>query len=285
MADSDRITLGGLGDVVGRDATGVAGTLIRQILESIDPQSAQELWNLFTRNQGHYPCYAVFLILPSDREAIKYLSQFGQELDQLSNENCLIFAVSRTNTSFYGQFGLESQSPRPGFDERDWQLATAEQLETGYSVKLAKYFGVRFDEFPCLVIFRDLTLREHASVSLRDMTTQQIAREIRTIFSLVQNAAGTTTNPIETIRQQLAARAQSGSSQPSPRDKEAQASLLDDGVNMASQGDISVGRDVAGRDIVKNYVANGISVRSFGVVVVIALVLLGLIAIVALLAR
>ncbi|MEK6575574.1 MAG: hypothetical protein AABZ58_14795, partial [Chloroflexota bacterium] len=47
-------------------------------------------WHEIQRLGGRYSCYAIFLVLPSDREAIRYLHEFGKELDLISGEDCLV---------------------------------------------------------------------------------------------------------------------------------------------------------------------------------------------------
>src|SRR3972149_2080648 len=51
---------------------------------------------LFTliRRQGNFSCYSIFLVLPSDKEAIRYLEELSTELKIISNEtNSLVVAL------------------------------------------------------------------------------------------------------------------------------------------------------------------------------------------------
>ena len=76
-----------------------------------DHRSVREWWHDVLRNYGYYSCYAIFLALPSDKEIIRYLTDYGRELDLISGENCLVIALSKTDFRRSG-FDKEIQSGR-----------------------------------------------------------------------------------------------------------------------------------------------------------------------------
>ena len=51
----------------------------------------REWWHQIRRQSGRpYACCGMFLLLPSDQEAIRYLAEFGDEIDMISGEDCLV---------------------------------------------------------------------------------------------------------------------------------------------------------------------------------------------------
>ncbi len=45
------------------------------VISNADRHSVREWWHEILRNHGHYSCYAIFLTLPSDTEALRYQQQ------------------------------------------------------------------------------------------------------------------------------------------------------------------------------------------------------------------
>src|ERR1051325_2501992 len=72
-----------------------AGSSVRELgtapatIAHTDPGSTRALWHYILKSHGKYSCYAVFLLLPSDVEAIRYFKEFGKELDMISGKECL----------------------------------------------------------------------------------------------------------------------------------------------------------------------------------------------------
>ncbi len=137
-----------------------------------DPRSLKTWWHNILRKYGKYPCYAVFLLLPSDKEAISYLSQFGKELDLISDKDCLVIAFGKTE--FKG----------PKFDETVWSEVVSEHISEGISITIAKIFNIDFTQFPCLIVFRDIRSPEHVVITLKDFTAEIIAQNMRQVFSI-----------------------------------------------------------------------------------------------------
>lgn len=140
------------GDVIG-SAVGVKARKI----QSTDRQSVRDWWHEILRDHGRYSCYGIFLVLPSDKKAIRYLTKYGRELHLISNENCLIIALS------------ENEFRYSGFDARIWHELVDEHVNEGHSLKVAKLFDIDFDKFPCLVLFQNMRSPEHMLVALKGM--------------------------------------------------------------------------------------------------------------------
>jgi hypothetical protein len=153
-----------------------------------DRRSLREWWHSILRNAGRFSCYAIFLVLPSDKEAIRYLSYFGKELDILSGENCLIIALSDT------------EARCPGVREELWQVAIAEYASRGASAEVARRFSIEFDRFPCLVVFEDIRSPKHTLITLKGMAAEEIAERMRVIFSAIEAAISENTDPVAAIQ-------------------------------------------------------------------------------------
>jgi hypothetical protein len=147
----------------------------------------RDWWHTAIREHGYYSCYAILLVLPSDKEAIRYAVDFGRELDLISRGDCLVLVLTDT------------QVRRSGFDEDLWQVAVLEQAYKGHSQTVADLFGIGFDEFPCLVVFRDIRSPEHILVKLKGMTAEEIADQMRTLFTVVHKAVSSEEDPLEAI--------------------------------------------------------------------------------------
>lgn len=160
----------------------------------ISNSNLREWWHNLLRRRGAYPTYAFFLVLPSDQEMVKYLIQFGKELDIVSGENCLVIALG--NTEFR----------RSGFDknlrevEEVWQWVLNDHVSLGYSSKVAKLFDIGFDKFPCLIIFKDIRSSEHHLVTLKEMTSVEIGTRVRFVFSIIHKAVANKNDPLTALQ-------------------------------------------------------------------------------------
>jgi len=169
-----------------------------------DRLALREWWHRILRDYGHrYSCCAIFLVLPSDKETIRYLTDFGTELDVISGENCLVIALGKAE---FRRSGFDEDIYKPSVSERIsnflddmWSVAVKEHVSRGYSVKVAQLFNVELTKFPCLLIFQDIRSSNHVLITLKGMTTEEIAERMRTIFSLIQKAVGDKDNPLDAL--------------------------------------------------------------------------------------
>lgn len=144
-------------------------------------------WHGVLRSYGKYSCYATFLLLPSDKEAIKYLKNSTKEIDLLTGNHCLFMAFSNM-----GLWNLDHRII--------WEIAASQHASEGYSVEVARNFGIRFVEFPCLVIFQDIRSDKYVTVSLKRMSTEQISFVMREVLSTVSDAATENKNPLNALQ-------------------------------------------------------------------------------------
>ena len=166
----------------------------------------REWWSGVLRERDRYQCCAIFLLLPSDHDTINYLIHYGQELEILSGECCLIICI------------VEDRVRQSGLSWNDWEVTkesfgdkvlnffnfrqkeiVSKHVESGYSAKFAEMFGIRYTEFPCMLVFQDVRSAEHTLVSLKDLTTQEISQRMRVIFSVIQTALIDRQNPVTAI--------------------------------------------------------------------------------------
>lgn len=151
--------------------------------------SLREWWHGILRNHGKFSCYAIFLVLPSDKQAIQYLTEYGKEIDLISGDDCLIIALGGTDFR------------RSGFDEKLWDVAVKQHVDDGYSIKIAKLFDIKLSDFPALILFKSIHTPEHVVVSLKDMDTSQIATHMRKIFTVVSEAIKKNQDPLKSLSQ------------------------------------------------------------------------------------
>ena len=160
------------------------------VISNADRHSVREWWHEILRNHGHYSCYAIFLTLPSDTEALRYLTDYGRELNVISGENCLVIALSKTDFQ------------RSGFEAGYWRRLVVEHTKEGHSVTVARLFGIEFTKFPCLLLFEDIRSPEHIAINLAGMTAEEIATRMRLVFAIVEIAVKDKRKPLPELEKQ-----------------------------------------------------------------------------------
>lgn len=146
-----------------------------------------EWWHQILREYKRYRCYAFFLCLPSDRDAIEYITKYGKELDVLSGENCLVVFLSKAGFR------------RMGYDKTVWNFAINEHIQEGYSVTVANLLKINYTDFPCLALFGTLDSPKRVVFSFKGLDVDRIARQVREIFTTVQQAVASGKDPILTL--------------------------------------------------------------------------------------
>jgi len=152
----------------------------------LDKKNVRDWWHNVWRNHGRFDCYAVFLILPSDKETIRYLMDFGREAEIVSGESCLVITLSKTGFGFNKSFKDDDDL---GLMDRLHKIAVTEHAMNGYSDNFAQLFQVDVTEFPCLLLFRDIRSSQHFVAALKGMKAEEISEYIRAIFSIVRKAS------------------------------------------------------------------------------------------------
>ena len=144
-------------------ADGYAGSFCK--IETDDLHSLREWWHIILRNYGKYPCYAIFLVLPSDKEATTFLEKFGQELDIISGRNCLILVLG--SDFFFMDFSI---NPDHWIFQHFWVEAIKKHISQGESIQVAELFNIDMTKFPCVVFFNDIRSSKFALLSLQGLS-------------------------------------------------------------------------------------------------------------------
>jgi len=153
-----------------------------------DPNDLQEFWHeILLHNEQPFKCYATFLALPSDSNAIRYFTDYENEISLLSGHDCLIITLSNV------KFDLLIPNMK-------WSIAIQEHISEGHAINVARLFDIDFTEFPCLAFFRDIHSSDHIVVPLKDMKTDDISREMRVVFSVVHEAISKNKDPLKAIQ-------------------------------------------------------------------------------------
>lgn len=157
-----------------------------------DPRSLRQWWQKeVLAKHGKYSSYAILLLLPNDREALNFFIGYGEELDLISDKNCLVMLLST-------EYVLSSA----GFDKQIWEMSIIDSVAKGYSKKVAELFGITPDKAPCLIVFDDIRSSKCVVVSLK-MGTEEIGERMRTVFSIIQQAVSSNENPLEALENHL----------------------------------------------------------------------------------
>jgi hypothetical protein len=174
------------GDVAIGSAIGVNATVFASVIT--DKRSLRDWWHNILREYGRYPCSAIFLFLPSDKEARTYFVDFGKEIDLLSGDNCLVIALS------------ENDFKSVGFDNNIWLKVAEAHSNEGHSIKVARLFDIDFTQFPCVVFFDDIRSSDYSIITFKGLTAQEISNKMRSIFSVIQDAVESKQAPLATIK-------------------------------------------------------------------------------------
>ena len=153
----------------------------------LDLKQLRDWWHNILRKHDRYLCYAVFLAFSSDKAVLNYLMVSHDELDILSGENCLVLV--------FNDSGFLSMGP----NQKLWDVILAEHFGKGYSAKFAEIFQVRYDAFPCLLLFDDVRSRKYVEVSLKGLNVDEISLVMRSTFTTINQAILASQNPLEAL--------------------------------------------------------------------------------------
>ena len=191
-----------------------------------DRSTLREWWHDILRKHGPYPCYAIFLLLPSDKEAINYVfskEPFRSEIHLMSGSDCLVIVLSKTMFALSdfisyngplrltvlhdteikehaGHGALRRPDPPDLTVLHDTEIK--EHVHEGHCITVARLFDISFDKFPCLVVFDDIRSPNHILVSLSGMTTEEISEKMRVLFSIIRKSVSEGKNPLTAIESQ-----------------------------------------------------------------------------------
>lgn len=164
---------------------------IVQVAQVVRPPNFGELrewWHDVIRNFDRYKCYAMFLCLPADKEAIKYLTDYGRELNLISGKDCLVMAFST------------DELKRSGFDSQLWEYAVDEQISQGYSLEIAQKLKIKLTDFPCVILFDDIRSKNRETFSFKGKTADEIKNQMRQLFTVIQDGIEKKEKPLVSIK-------------------------------------------------------------------------------------
>lgn len=144
-------------------------------------------------NQTHpdhdaYSCYAIPLLLPSDKDAREYMKTFAHEIDLISGKNCLVIGFTKSEFK--------------NLDSDDWGDIIDGKTHQEYGVKISDLFGIGFTQFPCMVVFEDIHSSNHIVVTLKGMTVEEISEVMKEIFSIIRKAVSKNKSPLDALEKQ-----------------------------------------------------------------------------------
>lgn len=145
--------------------------------------SFQELWFTLLREQKHYSCYSIFLVLPSDKEAIRYLTEYKDDLQVISS-GTLVMTIGRDKHLHVDINGKN----------------LSVEIVRDYG-KLAHLFEIDFTAFPCMVVFEGTNPPNGIPIYLNGMTAEEVVEKMKIIFSIIQKSARHKKSPVEALQQ------------------------------------------------------------------------------------
>jgi hypothetical protein len=168
-----------------KDLTGSVTRYSEPPEDPLDPYSLRKWWHKILRDHGRYSCYAIILALPFDTEVRHYVRKYHRELNLISGKHCLVIGIGKND---FIRFGTDT-----------WGRIVDNQVSQGYSLQIAQLFEIDFTTFPCLVAFEDIRSPDHIIMTLKGMTTQEVAEKMRQLFSIIQKAASENQRPLAAI--------------------------------------------------------------------------------------
>ena len=117
---------------------------------------------------GLFPCYGVFLALPSDDQVIEYFTKYTNEINLITGKNCLLIALTKHRIRVWGD------------NEKFWKGVVDEHIGEGYNIEFAKLFNIDFVQFPCLLIFENTNSESRRWVGVNNyiITGSNILRKL-----------------------------------------------------------------------------------------------------------
>lgn len=135
-------------------------------------------WLSLLKEQRKYSCYAIFFAFPTDKEAIKYLSEYSSDLQIFSNSGTL---VATTGSDEYLRVNV------------DGKILSVEIK--GYA-KLTHLFGVDFTVNPCVVFFENMNSSKEVLFTFKGMTAEEISETMRAAFSIIERSVREKKSPV-----------------------------------------------------------------------------------------
>lgn len=123
----------------------------------------KEWWQDF-QSKYRYPLYCIVLASATDTEAVQLLLNHNGELDQISGSDCCFIF-------------FRDMSRRKNFEP---------YIYSEYSRRIypfARFIGIDFNKFPCLLFFQQVDSGRYIHVSLQGLSQQEIIVLVRNIMT------------------------------------------------------------------------------------------------------
>jgi hypothetical protein len=145
--------------------------------------SLHEFWFTLLRVQKKYSCFSIFWVLPSDKEAIRYLTDFSEDLKIISRPSTLVMTLG------------SDQRLHADVDSKSLSVEIKSNIE-----RIAPSFSKDFTKVPCLILFSKINSSDGTHVYLKGMTAEEISETMKVIFLIIQNAIKEKRSPIEALQ-------------------------------------------------------------------------------------
>lgn len=142
----------------------------------------QDLWFTLVREQRKYSCYAIFLVLPSDKEAIRYLTEYSSDLHIFSSSNALVMTIGSDG---YLHTNIDGKKL---------------SVEIKNYAKLTRVFDIDYTAIPCMIVFEGLNSPNRMPVMLKGMTAEETSEKMKAIFSIIEKSAREQKSPIVVLQ-------------------------------------------------------------------------------------
>jgi len=120
-------------------------------------------WPKFRDDYKDAACFVAILRFSSDEEMHEYVRTHGQDIEFMSGKHCGVLI-----------FGHASR---------------IDESASAHSARLADFFGLRYDQLPCVLIFAGIDTPSHLIVPMKDMSASDIDYTMRSLFTVIRDAA------------------------------------------------------------------------------------------------
>jgi len=148
---------------------------IENIINGFD--GLRNSWETIVKEKS-YPIYAIFLCTDIDKAAIEYIDQYWQDLNELSAKDCLIFIFKKHVQRTLNSYDIDKLY--------DVTFIFSQKTMAYEAYQVARLLNVNYSDIPCLVFFESLDSRDIGIYSLKNMSKDEIAFELRSLFDRIR---------------------------------------------------------------------------------------------------
>ncbi len=139
-------------------------------------------WDLF--KQKEYPFYACLLYTDQDVEIAEYIKKNYNEVDRMSGRSCLVFAIEKPPEEDKDKIlPMIKDNSNPFF--YDLSKKQSHPFDKTMAYEIANHLGVGLDNFPCVVLFKDIKEDEPILFKIsQNITNDEFTEFFRNLFTL-----------------------------------------------------------------------------------------------------